>query len=68
MLMKYAEKTKRITGPNGLLEADFIVEANDKFHLIFNKLMEENGYPESKDVLKKYDTWLKARIRKGGDV
>ncbi len=65
ILMKYAEKTKRITGPNGLLEADFVVESNDKFHLIFNKLMEENGYPDSKDVLNEYESWLKLRIKKG---
>ncbi len=65
MLRKYAEKTGRITGPNGLLEADFVVEANDIFHRIFDNLREETGYPESKEVLREFEVWLKSRIKKG---
>lgn len=65
MLVDYAEKTKRITGPDGLLEADFVVEANDMFHRIFAKLKEETGYPDSKSVLTEYEHWLKNRIKKG---
>lgn len=67
MLVDYAQKTKRITGPNGLLEADFVVEANDMFHRIFSKLKEETGYPDSKSVLTEYEHWLKNRIKKGTD-
>ncbi|MCD6547413.1 MAG: type II/IV secretion system ATPase subunit [Nanoarchaeota archaeon] len=65
MLVDYAEKTGRITGPRGLLEADFVVEANDMFHRIFDKLREETGYPESKDVKREFENWLKNRIKKG---
>lgn len=65
MLVDYAEKTKQITGPNGILEADFVVEANDMFHIIYSKLKEETGYPDSKAVLAEYEHWLKNRIKKG---
>ncbi len=65
MIVDYAKKTGRTTGKNGLLEADFVVEANDIFHRIFNKLEEENGYPESKDVKKDFERWIKSRIKKG---
>ena len=65
MLVDYAHKTGRITGKNGILEADFVVEANDAFHRIFSKLEEERGYPDSKDVKKEFENWLKSRIRKG---
>lgn len=66
LLKNYAEKTGLITGENGILEADFVVEANDMFHEIFNKLKQQHGYPDSKDVLREYERWLKARIIKLG--
>ena len=64
MLVDYARKTGRITGPRGLLEADFVVEANDMFHRIFERLRRETGYPDSKEVMSEYERWLKARIKK----
>lgn len=64
MLKNYAEKTGRITGPDGLLEAKFVVEANDIFHRIFDRLRREVGYPESKDVLNEFENWLKLKIKK----
>ena len=63
MLVDYARKTNRITGQKGLLEADFIVEANDMFHRTFEKLRKETGYPDSKEVLSDYERWLKVRIK-----
>ena len=65
ILRKNAEKVGKITGKDGLLEADFVVEANDIFHRIFNQLREETGYPESKDVKDRFESWLKNRIKKG---
>ena len=64
MLVDYAVKTGVPTGEKGLLEADFVVDANDSFHLIFNKLRQEYGYPDSKDVLREYEIWLKEKIKK----
>jgi hypothetical protein len=64
MLKNYAEKTGRVTGEKGLLEADFVVEANDMFHEIFNKAKKAHGAPDSKDVLREYEHWLKTRLKK----
>lgn len=63
MLVDYAVKVNAITGKKGLLEAEFVVEANDMFHHIFSKLKEEKGYPDSKEVLKEFEYWLKKRIK-----
>ena len=49
-----------------LLESDFIVVANDKYHKIFEKLKEEQGYPESKDILFMFEDWLKQELKKHG--
>jgi type IV secretory pathway ATPase VirB11/archaellum biosynthesis ATPase len=65
LLVDYAHKTGRLMGPDGLLEADFVVEANDMFHTIFSKLKEETGYPDSRAVMSEYEHWLKNRIKKG---
>lgn len=63
MLVDYAVKSGFTTGPKGLLEADFVVQANDQFHLIFNKLSRDYGYPSSKDVLREYELWLKEAVK-----
>jgi type IV secretory pathway ATPase VirB11/archaellum biosynthesis ATPase len=63
MLVDYARKTGMITGSRGILEADFEVEANDMFHIIFNRLRKEYGYPSSKDVLREFELWLKERVK-----
>ncbi len=49
-----------------ILEADFVVEANDQFHSIFSRLKEEIGYPDNKDVLSEFENWLKLRLKKYG--
>lgn len=59
MLVDYSNKIKS----NYILESDFVVDANDQFHRIFDKLKEETGYPDSKDVLSEFESWLKVRIR-----
>ena len=62
MLVDYAHKTGMIEGPKGLLESNFVVEANDTYHNIFNKLSAEFGYPDKKDVLREFELWLKSRV------
>ena len=56
MLIDYSEK---LQSPE-MLESDFVVIANDQFHKIFDELITETGYPESKDVLKEFERWLEA--------
>jgi hypothetical protein len=60
LIKDYAENS----GVSEMFEADFMVEANDAFHKIFDKLSSEMGYPESKDVIRLYEEWLKAQVRK----
>jgi len=57
MLLEYGEKSPYI------LESDFVADSNDQFHRIFDKLKEETGYPETKDVLYEFEKWMKFRIR-----
>ncbi|MBN1923302.1 MAG: type II/IV secretion system ATPase subunit [Nanoarchaeota archaeon] len=62
VLVKYAQEKKYME----LLESDFVVVANDKYHKIFEKLKEEQGYPESKDMLFLFEEWLKGVLKKVG--
>ncbi len=59
LIKDYAEKS----GVMELYEADFMVEANDAFHKIFDRLSSEMGYPETKDVLRLYEAWLKEKVK-----
>ncbi|VVB75154.1 Type II/IV secretion system protein [Candidatus Tiddalikarchaeum anstoanum] len=49
-----------------LLESDFVIVANDYYHKIFEKLKDEQGYPESKDMLALFEDWMKEVVRKRG--
>ncbi len=59
-IVQYAEKTKM---PD-LLEADFVVLANDKFHRISDDILEESGSLDSKKIFVKWEEWLKYEIKK----
>lgn len=59
-IVKAAEENDKME----LLESDFIVLANDSYHKIFEKLKEEQGYPETKDLLFLFDEWLKRELKK----
>jgi type IV secretory pathway ATPase VirB11/archaellum biosynthesis ATPase len=57
ILMEYSKKNRFV------IESEFVASANDQFHRIFNKLKEETGYPETKDVLYDFEKWMKLRIK-----
>nr|MBI4156717.1 type II/IV secretion system ATPase subunit [Candidatus Woesearchaeota archaeon] len=46
-----------------LLEADFVVDANDMFHIISDNIKEEVGNLDSKRILFEFDNLLKGKIR-----
>jgi type IV secretory pathway ATPase VirB11/archaellum biosynthesis ATPase len=46
-------------GNPDLLEARFVVEANDKFHKVSDKVREEIGYMDSKRIFFEWNDWLK---------
>ncbi|MDD4353362.1 MAG: type II/IV secretion system ATPase subunit [Candidatus Nanoarchaeia archaeon] len=62
LIVKYSKENKK---PE-MLESDFVVVANDAYHKFFEKLKNEQGYPESKDLLFLFEEWLKNRVKKIG--
>ncbi|MBA3064114.1 type II/IV secretion system ATPase subunit, partial [Candidatus Woesearchaeota archaeon] len=60
MLLDYSLKLKK---PE-LLEADFVINANDIFHRISDKVDEEIGFLDSKKILSGWEEWLKQQIKK----
>ena len=52
------------TGNKELLEAPFVVMANDEFHSISHDVAKEIGYTDSKRVYSQWSNWLKNAVRK----
>jgi type IV secretory pathway ATPase VirB11/archaellum biosynthesis ATPase len=61
-LVNYAQTSKM---PE-LLEAPFVVVANDEFHKISEAVKEEVGTLDSKRIFSDWDAWLKREIKKRG--
>jgi len=61
-LVKYAQQAKAMD----LLEAPFVVIANDEFHKISEAVKEETGVLDSKRIFSDWDAWLKREIKKRG--
>jgi len=59
LLVDYANKTKDL----GLLEAGFVIKANDQFHKISESIREEIGHLENKRIVFEWTDWLKKQIR-----
>lgn len=47
-----------------LLEAEFVIKANDQFHLIADAVKEEKGKSDNTEILLRYKDWLKREARK----
>ncbi len=50
-------------GLPGLLEADFVIRANDAFHLISEHVREKHGRLISKEILHAWEAWLDRAVR-----
>jgi archaeal flagellar protein FlaI len=59
-LVEFAEKT----GNADLLEADFVIQANDQFHKISENIREEVGSLDSKRIFFDWNEWLRRHIKK----
>ncbi len=57
-LVKVAEKT----GREDLLEADFVVRANDAYHLFVEEVKEELGAAVPEEVYRRWLSWLKSAM------
>ncbi len=58
-LVNYSDKTK---DPD-LLEAEFVIPANDQFHRISESVKEEVGSLDSKRIFFEWEEWLKRKVR-----
>jgi len=47
-----------------LLEASFVVMANDIFHKISDQVREEIGYLDSEKIFFNWNDWLKKEVKK----
>src|SRR3989338_5993984 len=63
MKERIVEISKKSKMPN-LLEADFVVMANDEFHKISDNIRQETGILDSKKIFFEWDEWLKRSIKK----
>lgn len=57
------EMSKKSKMPD-LLEADFVVMANDEFHKISDRIGQEIGRLDSKKIFFDWDEWLKRSVKK----
>jgi len=47
-----------------LLEADFVIQSNDQFHKISERIREEVGALDSKRIFFEWNEWLKRHVKK----
>ncbi|MFH1592872.1 MAG: type II/IV secretion system ATPase subunit [Candidatus Woesearchaeota archaeon] len=59
-IVDYANKAKMLD----LLEAPFVISANDEFHRVSDELKEEIGHLDHKRIFFEWDTWVKREIKK----
>jgi len=59
-IVNIAEKAK----DPSLLEADFVVEANDQFHKISDNVKQEVGFIDSKMVFTDFKSWIERAVKK----
>ncbi|MDD5331216.1 MAG: type II/IV secretion system ATPase subunit [Candidatus Nanoarchaeia archaeon] len=58
-LVKYSKDNNDPT----LLESDFVVDSNDMFHRLSDKILDETGKIDSKKIFFEWEDWLKKRIK-----
>jgi hypothetical protein len=58
-MVEFAEKLNK---PE-LLEAEWVVNANENFHLISEKVFQETGSYDSKTIYEKWLEWFKERLK-----
>ncbi|MDD4877672.1 MAG: type II/IV secretion system ATPase subunit [Candidatus Nanoarchaeia archaeon] len=60
LIVDYAARTKNPL----MLEAKFVIQANDVFHRISEQILEEAGHIDTKKILFEWEEWLKKEVRK----
>ncbi|MBW2992174.1 type II/IV secretion system ATPase subunit [Candidatus Woesearchaeota archaeon] len=59
-LVDYAVKAKDME----LLEAEFVIKCNDRFHRLQEAITAETGAPDSERIFFEWDNWVKREIKK----
>ena len=49
---------------HNLLEAPFVIQGNDEFHRISDKVKEEIGFLDSKKIFFEWNEWMKRSVKK----
>jgi len=57
------QASAKLNNPH-ILEADFVIKANDMFHITTDKVKEESGSMDAKRILFNWNEWFKKEIRK----
>ena len=60
--VEYATRLK----DNDMLEAPFTIKCNDMFHLLSDKVQEEVGFLDPKQIYFEWEDWLKREVKKRG--
>jgi hypothetical protein len=47
-----------------MLEAEFVIKANDRFHILSGKIQEKLGFQDTDRILHEYNAWLQQEARK----
>ncbi len=63
-LVEIANKINKLD----LLEAGFVIQANDEFHRLSDKIKEETGVLDSNKIFFEWNEWLKREIKKDSIV
>ena len=63
-LVETANKINKLN----LLEAKFVINANDEFHMLSDKIKEETGTLDSKKIFFEWNEWLKRELKKDNVV
>lgn len=52
------------TGDAEMMEAEFVIKANDRFHLLSEEVKEKTGKLDPKEIERKWNLWLERDIKK----
>jgi 23S rRNA A2030 N6-methylase RlmJ len=58
-IVNMAEKARK---PE-ILEADFVVRANDMFHIISDKIRKEHGELVSDEIYRRWESWMRKELK-----
>lgn len=59
-LVDYATKE----GKDDLLEAPFVIKANDMFHLLTERIKQDVGFIDSKRIFYEWEEWMKKEVKR----